>query len=256
MERSATWQGQITRQAMLTGGCVRGTQTPWQASELMPLPLFSPPSVRWWAGRKQCRTPRAASASRWCGWQPYSWPSWQLNQTTKASSPVCNKGHRNCRRHVYHPGGSAPRCRGQWGSRAPSAAEGTSEPSGWVWSGTTPEWTNAAVGGFSRPGRPWTGSRFSLQEQKHLSDPQDAKLDADDSTVSWRQQTTETAPLSFLLSSQQMGPEQVPPAFTFGQDLWDFGVAGTEGAVDLETIGIIQEWASQGKQHFLWEAKL
>lgn len=29
--------------------------------------------------------------------------------------------------------------------------------------------------------------------------------------------------------------------FTFSQDLWDLGVAGAEGAVDLEAIGIIQE---------------
>lgn len=28
---------------------------------------------------------------------------------------------------------------------------------------------------------------------------------------------------------------------TFSQDLWDLGVAGAEGAVDLEAIGIIQE---------------
>lgn len=29
--------------------------------------------------------------------------------------------------------------------------------------------------------------------------------------------------------------------FTFGQDLWDLGVAGAEGAVDLEAIGVIQK---------------
>lgn len=29
--------------------------------------------------------------------------------------------------------------------------------------------------------------------------------------------------------------------FTFSEDLWDFSVAGTEGAVDLEAIGIIKE---------------
>lgn len=28
---------------------------------------------------------------------------------------------------------------------------------------------------------------------------------------------------------------------TFSQDLWDLGVAGAEGAVDLEAISIIQE---------------
>lgn len=39
--------------------------------------------------------------------------------------------------------------------------------------------------------------------------------------------------------------------FTFSQDLWDFGVAGAEGAVDLEAIGVIQEWTAQGEQHFL-----
>lgn len=39
--------------------------------------------------------------------------------------------------------------------------------------------------------------------------------------------------------------------FTFGQDLWDLGVAGAEGAVDLEAIGIIQEWTTQGEKHFL-----
>ena len=30
-------------------------------------------------------------------------------------------------------------------------------------------------------------------------------------------------------------------AFTFSQDFWDLCVAGTEGAVDLEAISIIQE---------------
>lgn len=38
-----------------------------------------------------------------------------------------------------------------------------------------------------------------------------------------------------------MSQQQVLPGFTFRQDLWDFGVTGTEGAVDLETIGIIKE---------------
>lgn len=32
--------------------------------------------------------------------------------------------------------------------------------------------------------------------------------------------------------------------FTFSQDLWDLGVAGTEGAVDFEAISIIQEWTT------------
>lgn len=62
------------------------------------------------------------------------------------------------------------------------------------------------------------------------------------------QHTTETALPGFLMSSHQ--------SFTFRQDLRDFGVAGTEGAVDLETIGIIKERASQGEEHFLWEAKI
>lgn len=204
MERSATWQGQTKKQTLFTGGGVWGTQIPTQASVLMPLPLFSPPSVRWWAGRKQRRTPRGASASRWCGWQPCSWPSWQLNETTTASSPVCNKGHRKCGRHVYHPGGSAPRCQGQWGSRAPSAAEGTSGLSGWVWSGTTPEWTNVAVWGFSQPGRPWNQSRFSLEEQKHLSGPQDTKLDR---RLNWVQETTHNWNSTALFSDEPPSDE-------------------------------------------------
>ena len=40
---------------------------------------------------------------------------------------------------------------------------------------------------------------------------------------------------------------------TFGQDLGDLGVAGAEGAVDLEAVGVIQKGAAQGEQHFLWK---
>ncbi len=43
--------------------------------------------------------------------------------------------------------------------------------------------------------------------------------------------------------------------FTFGQNLWDLSVAGAESAVDLEAICIIQEWTTQGEQHFLWKEK-
>lgn len=57
------------------------------------------------------------------------------------------------------------------------------------------------------------------------------------------------------MSCHQMSQQQALPSFTFRQDLWDFRVAGTEGAVDLEAIGVIKERASQGKEHFLWEAK-
>lgn len=41
--------------------------------------------------------------------------------------------------------------------------------------------------------------------------------------------------------------------FTFSQDLWNLGVAGAEGAVDLEAVGVIQERAAQGEEHFLWK---
>lgn len=41
--------------------------------------------------------------------------------------------------------------------------------------------------------------------------------------------------------------------FTFSQDLWNLGVAGAEGAVDFKAIGIIQEGAAQGEEHFLWK---
>lgn len=40
--------------------------------------------------------------------------------------------------------------------------------------------------------------------------------------------------------------------FTFGKDLWDLGVAGAEGAVNLKAICIIQEGAAQREEHFLW----
>lgn len=40
--------------------------------------------------------------------------------------------------------------------------------------------------------------------------------------------------------------------FTFGKDLWDLGMAGAEGAVNLKAICIIQEGAAQREEHFLW----
>lgn len=40
--------------------------------------------------------------------------------------------------------------------------------------------------------------------------------------------------------------------FTFSQDLWNLGVAGTEGAVDLEAVGVVKKGAAQGEQHFLF----
>lgn len=45
------------------------------------------------------------------------------------------------------------------------------------------------------------------------------------------------------LPQESLTPVQLQPvnAFTFSQDLGDLGVAGAEGAVDLEAIGIIQE---------------
>lgn len=46
---------------------------------------------------------------------------------------------------------------------------------------------------------------------------------------------------SFPTSSHQRSRLEVLRVFTFSQDLRDFGVAGTEGAVDLEAIGIIKE---------------
>ena len=44
-------------------------------------------------------------------------------------------------------------------------------------------------------------------------------------------------------------------AVTFHEDLGDLGVAGTEGAVDLEAVGVVQERAAQGEQHFLWRGE-
>jgi len=38
---------------------------------------------------------------------------------------------------------------------------------------------------------------------------------------------------------------------TFHQYFWDFRVAGTEGTVQLETVGVVKEGSTQGKQHFL-----
>lgn len=43
--------------------------------------------------------------------------------------------------------------------------------------------------------------------------------------------------------------------FTFGKDLGDLGVAGAEGAVDLEAVGVIEEGAAEGEEHFLRSAK-
>lgn len=40
-------------------------------------------------------------------------------------------------------------------------------------------------------------------------------------------------------------------ALTFHQDLGHLGVAGAEGAVQLETVGVVQEGAPQREQHFL-----
>ena len=38
---------------------------------------------------------------------------------------------------------------------------------------------------------------------------------------------------------------------TFYEDLGDFGVAGAEGAVDLEAVGVVEEGASQREKDFL-----
>lgn len=38
---------------------------------------------------------------------------------------------------------------------------------------------------------------------------------------------------------------------TFHEDLGDFGVAGTESAVDLEAVGVIEERATQREEDFL-----
>lgn len=40
-------------------------------------------------------------------------------------------------------------------------------------------------------------------------------------------------------------------ALTFDQDFGDFSVAGTEGTVQLEPVGVVQEGSTQGEQHFL-----
>lgn len=38
---------------------------------------------------------------------------------------------------------------------------------------------------------------------------------------------------------------------TLNENLWDFGMAGAESAVDFKTICIVEERASQGEEHFL-----
>lgn len=38
---------------------------------------------------------------------------------------------------------------------------------------------------------------------------------------------------------------------TFGEHLGHLGVAGAEGAVDLEAVGVVKERATQGEEHFL-----
>ena len=42
---------------------------------------------------------------------------------------------------------------------------------------------------------------------------------------------------------------------TLYEDLRDFGVAGAESTVDFETVGIVQERASQREEDFLWRRK-
>lgn len=42
---------------------------------------------------------------------------------------------------------------------------------------------------------------------------------------------------------------------TLYEDLWDFGVAGTESTVDFKTVCIVQERASQREEDFLWKKK-
>lgn len=79
-----------------------------------------------------------------------------------------------------------------------------------------------------------------LEEQRHFRGQGDARLDTED----WKASTHR---LKHLFYSQELLPDS-----TFCQDLWDFGVAGTEGAVELEAIGVIKERAPQRKQHFLW----
>lgn len=43
--------------------------------------------------------------------------------------------------------------------------------------------------------------------------------------------------------------------FTFSQDLWNLGMVGAKGTVDLKTIGIIKEGSAQGEEHFLLTQK-
>lgn len=42
---------------------------------------------------------------------------------------------------------------------------------------------------------------------------------------------------------------------TLYKDLRDFGVAGAESTVDLKTVCIVQERASQGEEDFLWKTE-
>ena len=75
--------------------------------------------------------------------------------------------------------------------------------------------------------------------------------------------TTWTAPRFWSISPQpQLAPEPrvgdvrappqpVFPDRTFHQDLGDLRVAGTEGTVQLEAVGVVQKGAPQGEQHLL-----
>lgn len=84
-----------------------------------------------------------------------------------------------------------------------------------------------------------------LEEQRHFRGQRDARLDTEDWKASKKR-------YFIPMSSHQRSRQELLPDFTFCQDLWDFGVAGTEGAVELEAIGVIKERAPQRKQHFLW----
>lgn len=82
MDRSATWW----KRTLLA-------VTPlelfiWQnrANPLLSnLPLSFHHSAQWWADQTLLQTPHGSSASRWCGWQLYSWLSWRLQMSRKHS---------------------------------------------------------------------------------------------------------------------------------------------------------------------------
>lgn len=80
MDRSATWwKGTISAFSPLELFIWQNRGNPLLSN----LPLSFHHSARWWADQTLLQTPRGSSASRWCGWQLYSWLSWRLQMSRK-----------------------------------------------------------------------------------------------------------------------------------------------------------------------------